>query len=63
MVAQITTTDQPIELAPRSTYEVVTRERVEHMAADLADIRNRIDNLFYLVIGSIITDVLLRIVL
>lgn len=63
MVAQVTTSDQPIELAPRSTYEVVTRERVEHMAADLAEVRDRINTLFYLVIGSIITDVLLRIML
>lgn len=63
MVAQVTTNDQPIELAPRSTYEVVTRERVEHMAADLAEVRDRINTLFYLVIGSIITDVLLRIML
>ena len=61
MVATAHTNDQPIELAPRSTYEVITRERVEHMAADLAEIRNRINALFYLVIGSIIVDILLRI--
>lgn len=49
-----------IELAPRSTYEVVTRERVEHMAADLAEIKQRINSLFFLVIGSILAEALLR---
>ncbi|MCO5216175.1 MAG: hypothetical protein M9934_14525 [Thermomicrobiales bacterium] len=53
-------TEDRIELAPRSTYEVVTRERLEHMAHDLDEIKGRINSLFYLVIGSIIVEAVLR---
>lgn len=53
-------TEETIELAPRSTYEVVTRERLEHMTRDLDEIKTRINSLFYLVIGSIIAEAVLR---
>lgn len=49
-----------IDLEPRSTYEVLTREKVEHFAADLDEIRHRTNTIFYLVIGSVLLDVLLR---
>lgn len=49
-----------INLEPRSAYEVITRERVEHFADDLREIRSRVNTIFYLVIGSVLLDVLLR---
>lgn len=49
-----------VDLEPRSTYEVLTREKVEHIAEELADIRQRIDTIFYVVIGSVLMDVLMR---
>lgn len=49
-----------VDLEPRSTYEVLTREKVEHIADELADIRQRIDTIFYVVIGSVLMDVLMR---
>lgn len=54
------TTHQPIDLEPKSTYEVITREKVEHFADELKEIRNRVNGIFYLVIGSLVMDVLLR---
>lgn len=49
-----------VDLEPRSTYEVLTREKVEHIAEELAEIRHRIDTIFYVVIGSVLMDVLMR---
>ena len=37
----------PVDLAPSSTYEALTRQMVEHVAADVAAIRERVDMLFY----------------
>lgn len=50
----------PVDLTPASTYEALTRQMVEYVAADVAAIRARVDTLFYLVISSVIVDVLLR---
>ena len=50
----------PVDLAPSSTYEALTRQMVEHVAADVAAIRERVDMLLYLVISSVAIDVLLR---
>jgi hypothetical protein len=49
-----------LDLAPSSTYEALTRQMVEHVAEDLAAIRQRVDALFYLIISSVVVDVLLR---
>lgn len=49
-----------IDLDPKSAYEVITREKVEHFADDLKEIRYRVNGIFYLVIGSVLLDVLLR---
>ena len=50
----------PVDLAPSSTYEALTRQMVEHVAADVAAIRERVDMLFYVVISSVAIEVLLR---
>jgi hypothetical protein len=49
-----------VDLAPSSTYEALTRQMVEHVAADVTAIRERVDMLLYLVISSVAVDVLLR---
>lgn len=50
----------PVDLSPGSAYEVVTRTRLDELATDVAEIRQRIDALFWLVIGSIVVDIALR---
>lgn len=50
-----------IDLDPKSTYEVITREKVEHFADELKEIRYRVNGIFYMVIGSVLVDVLLRV--
>lgn len=52
----------PIDMDPKSTYEVVTREKVERFADELKEIRYRVNGIFYLVIGGLLMDVLLRLI-
>lgn len=49
-----------VDLDPKSTYEVITREKVEHINDELKEIRYRVNGIFYMVIGSLTMDVLLR---
>lgn len=64
MVATILNTQEeraaPVDLEPKSTYEVITREKVEHIDEELKEIRYRVNGIFYLVIGSVLLDWLPR---
>lgn len=55
-------TSKPIhlQLGPSTTYEAITREKVESLSGDVAEIRSRVNSIFYLVIGSVLLDVLMR---
>ena len=55
-------TSKPIQLqlGPSTTYEAITREKVESLSEDVAEIRSRVNSIFYLVIGSVLLDVLMR---
>jgi len=46
-----------VDLDPKSTYEVITREKVEHIADELKEIRFRVNGIFWVVIGSVLMDV------
>ncbi len=50
----------PIDLDPTSAYEAITREKVESLEDDLREIKSRVDTIFYLIIGSILVDMLTR---
>ena len=49
-----------VNLDPATTYEVVTRQMVEDLTRELSAVRQRIDTLFWVVITSIVVDVLVR---
>jgi hypothetical protein len=51
---------EPLNLDPRSVYEVITRQMLEALAADLKAVRERVDALFFLLIASIAADLLVR---
>lgn len=53
-------TSPPVDLEPSSTYEAITRQKVESLEDDLREIKSRIDTIFYLIIGSILVDMLTR---
>lgn len=49
-----------VDLKPRSAYEALTRQMVEALAEDVREIKSRVNNIFYIVIGSILVDMLTR---
>ena len=50
----------PIDLAPASVHEAITRQMVERVAEDLAEIKSRLDGLLFMVAGAIVLDVVMR---
>lgn len=51
---------EPVNLAPLTTYEVLTRQMVDDLAREVSATRQRVDTMFYLIISSIALDLLLR---
>lgn len=58
--ARSTERREMVDLNPASAYEAVTRQMVNDLAREIADMRRRLDSLFYVVVSAIIVDVLLR---
>mgnify|MGYP001067721287 CR=1 FL=1 len=54
--------ERGVDLEPGTAYEVVTRQMVEGLARDVAQIRSRLDQLTSLIIGAITLEVLLRLI-
>lgn len=50
-----------VELTPASAYEAVTRQMVEGLAEDLAEIKGRLNGLLWMMASAIAIDVLARI--
>jgi len=50
-----------VELAPASAYEAVTRQMVEGLANDLREIKSRLNGMFWMVAGTVLLDVVLRV--
>lgn len=53
---------RPVDLAPASAYEALTRQLVEGLAEDLDEIKGRLDGLLFMIGGAIVLDVALRLV-
>lgn len=49
-----------VDLRPASAYEAVTREMVESLRAELAEIKSRLNGLLFMVAGAIVADLVLR---
>ncbi len=50
-----------LDLGPLSAHEAVTRQMVEALAADLEEIKGRLNGLLFMVAGAIVVDVTIRI--
>ena len=50
-----------IDLEPASAYEAVTRQMVEGLRDELREIRSRINGLLFIMVGTVVTEVTLRI--
>jgi hypothetical protein len=51
---------QPVSLEPASAYEAVTRQMVLGLAEDFKEIKTRLNGLLFMVAGSLLLDLLLR---
>jgi hypothetical protein len=49
-----------VDVRPASTYEAVTREMVQAMRAEIAEIKNRLNGLLFMVAGAIVIDIIVR---
>ncbi len=49
-----------IDVRPASAYEAVTREMVQAMRAEIAEIKNRLNGLLFMVAGAIVLDIIVR---
>ena len=48
--------------APTSTFEALLQERLRAVEAELAEQRNRVNGLLFLVVGTVLVQLLLRLV-
>jgi hypothetical protein len=46
---------------PASAYEAVTRQMVEGLEEDLAEIKGRLNGLLWMMAGAIVVDILARV--
>ncbi|MCA9863132.1 MAG: hypothetical protein R2853_21035 [Thermomicrobiales bacterium] len=49
-----------LDLAPRSAHEALTRQMVSDLAADLSEVKSRVNAMLWLVAGAVVVDVALR---
>lgn len=49
-----------VELKPASAYEAVTRQMVESLAEEIREMKGRLDGMLWMVAGSVLLDVVLR---
>lgn len=48
-----------LDLAPQTAHEAITRRMVEDLAADVAEIRGRVNGVFWLIVGAVLLEVAL----
>ena len=49
-----------IDLAPKSAHEALTRQMVGDLAAEVGELKNRVNAMLWLVAGAVVVDVALR---
>lgn len=50
----------PLDLDPRSAYEVLTRQMVSGLTEELREIRQRVNGLIFITVAAVIADVVMR---
>ena len=53
--------DNPIDDKPRSVYEMITRQMLDDLRDDLAEIKGRVNTILWLMIGAILVELLVKI--
>lgn len=52
--------EQGVDLRPANAYEAVTRQMVEDIAAELREIKGRLNNLLFMIAAAVLLDVVAR---
>ena len=52
--------EPPLNLDPRSAYEVLTRQMVAALTEELREIRQRVNGLIFITVAAVIADVVVR---
>jgi hypothetical protein len=51
---------EPIDLTPKSAHEAITRQMVTDLAADVAEVKTRVNAVLWLVASAVAVDVVMR---
>jgi hypothetical protein len=51
---------EPVDLTPKSAHEAITRQMVTDLAADVAEVKTRINAVLWLLAGAVAVDVVMR---
>lgn len=49
-----------VDLRPANAYEAVTRQMVEDIAADVREIKGRLNNLLFMIVAAVLLDIIAR---
>ena len=53
---------EPVDLTPKSAHEAITRQMVTDLAADVAEVKTRVNAVLWLVASAVAVDVVMRLV-
>jgi hypothetical protein len=51
---------EAVDLSPKSAHEALTRQMVSDLAADVTELKNRVNAMLWLVAGAVVVDVAMR---
>lgn len=51
---------ESIDLSPKSAHEALTRQMVSDLAADMSELKSRVNTMLWLVAGAVLVDVAMR---
>jgi hypothetical protein len=53
---------EAVDLTPKSAHEAITRQMVTDLAADVGEVKTRVNAVLWLVAGAVLVDVAMRLV-
>ena len=52
----------PVEVAPASAFEAVVEQRLKELERQIEEVKGRVNGLIFLVVGTVLLEVVLRLV-
>jgi len=53
---------EPVDDKPHSVYEIVTRQMLEELKAEVGEVKGRVNTLLWLVAGAVLMELVVRLV-